>query len=248
MTRGEAAGVSAARDGVPDGLRIPGLLLVAAGVATVLLVHWMVVYWVPTEAEQGIVQRIFYIHVPAAWTTFVAFGVVALASAAYLWLEDERADAAAVAAAEGGLVFGAIMLISGPLWGRIAWGTYWTWEPRLTLTLLLWFTYLGYFLIRGSVANPRKGRRFAAVVAIIGSLNIPLIHVSVTWFRSLHPEPVVIKPEGPTLHPDMLATLLTSLAGFTMLFFGLFLFRYSVELVSRRSGPTGTRLASEVST
>ena len=208
----------------------------------------MVVYWVPTEAEQGIVQRIFYIHVPAAWTTFVAFGVVALASAAYLWLEDERADAAAVAAAEGGLVFGAIMLISGPLWGRIAWGTYWTWEPRLTLTLLLWFTYLGYFLIRGSVANPRKGRRFAAVVAIVGSLNIPLIHVSVTWFRSLHPEPVVIKPEGPTLHPDMLATLLTSLAGFTMLFFGLFLFRYSVELVSRRSGPTGTRLASEVST
>lgn len=248
MTRGEAAGVSVARDSVPDGLRIPGLLLVAAGVATVLLVHWMVVYWVPTEAEQGIVQRIFYIHVPAAWTTFVAFGVVALASAAYLWLEDERADAAAVAAAEGGLVFGAIMLISGPLWGRIAWGTYWTWEPRLTLTLLLWFTYLGYFLIRGSVANPRKGRRFAAVVAIIGSLNIPLIHVSVTWFRSLHPEPVVIKPEGPTLHPDMLATLLTSLAGFTMLFFGLFLFRYSVELVSRRSGPTGTRLASEVST
>lgn len=248
MRRGEAAGVSAARDGVPDGLRIPGLLLVAAGVATVLLVHWMVVYWVPTEAEQGIVQRIFYIHVPAAWTTFVAFGVVALASAAFLWLEDERADAAAVAAAEGGLVFGAIMLISGPLWGRIAWGTYWTWEPRLTLTLLLWFTYLGYFLIRGSVANPRKGRRFAAVVAIVGSLNIPLIHVSVTWFRSLHPEPVVIKPEGPTLHPDMLATLLTSLAGFTMLFFGLFLFRYSVELVSRRSGPTGTRLASEVST
>lgn len=248
MRRGEAAGVSVARDSVPDGLRIPGLLLVAAGVATVLLVHWMVVYWVPTEAEQGIVQRIFYIHVPAAWTTFVAFGVVALASAAYLWLEDERADAAAVAAAEGGLVFGAIMLISGPLWGRIAWGTYWTWEPRLTLTLLLWFTYLGYFLIRGSVANPRKGRRFAAVVAIIGSLNIPLIHVSVTWFRSLHPEPVVIKPEGPTLHPDMLATLLTSLAGFTMLFFGLFLFRYSVELVSRRSGPTGTRLASEVST
>lgn len=225
-----------------------GLVLVAAGVATILLMHWMVVFWVPTEASQGIVQRIFYIHVPAAWTTFLAFGVVALASAAYLWLEDERADAAAVAAAEGGLVFGAIMLISGPLWGRIAWGTYWTWEPRLTLTLLLWFTYLGYFLIRGSVANPRKGKRFAAVVAILGSLNIPLIHVSVVWFRSLHPEPVVIKADGPTLHPDMLATLLTSVAGFTMLFFGLFLLRYAVELLDRRPERGATRLASEVST
>ena len=227
--------------------RITGLALVAAGVATILVTHWMMAFWVPTEATQGIVQRIFYVHVPAAWTMFIAVAIVAPASAAYLWLKDERADAAAVAAAEGALIFGTIMLITGPLWGRIAWGTYWTWEPRLTLTLLLWFTYLGYFLVRSSVADPRRGRRFAAVVAIVGSLNIPLIHVSVEMFRSLHPGPVVVKPEGPSLPFDMLTTLLTTWAGFIMLFLGLFTFRYAVERLRRRTlagdaGETGGAL------
>ena len=230
-----------AREGMRNGQGDVGRLghlgfgLAAAGIATILLVHWMVVFWVSTEATQGVVQRIFYVHVAAAWTTFLAVTVAALASAVYLWLEDERGDVAAVAAAEAALVFGAIMLLTGPLWGRIAWGTYWTWEPRLTLTLLLWFTFLGYFLIRGSVANPRRGRRFAAVVAIVGALSLPLNHVSVVWFRSLHPEPVVIRTEGPSLPPDMLATLLTSVAGFTMLFVGLFTLRYAIERLSRQT-------------
>ena len=92
-------------------------------------------------------------------------------------------------------MFATIMLTTGPLWGRIAWGTYWTWEPRLTLTLLLWFIFLGYFMVRSSTENPEKGKRFAAVVAIVGALDIPFIHLSVLWFRSLHPQPVVMKPE-----------------------------------------------------
>ena len=220
--------------------RITGLALVTAGVATFMVTQWMMAFWVPTEAAQGVVQRIFYVHVPAAWTMFIAVAIVALASAAYLWLKDERADAAAVAAAEGALIFGAIMLISGPLWGRIAWGTYWQWEPRLTLTLLLWFTYVGYFLVRGSVADPRRGKRLAAVVAVVGSLNIPLIHVSVEMFRSLHPGPVVIKPAGPSLPIEMLVTLLTAWAGFIMLFLGLFTFRYAVERLRRRPMPATT--------
>lgn len=211
-----------------------GFGLAAAGITAILVVHWMMAFWVPTEAAQGVVQRIFYIHVPAAWTTFVAVGLAALASLAFLWLEDERWDATAVAAAEGALVFGAIMLLTGPLWGRIAWGTYWTWEPRLTLTLLMWFMYVGYFLVRESVASPARARRFASVVAVIGSLNIPLIHVSPDWFPSLHPQAVVIKPDGPDLPADMLITLLTSLAGFTMLFFGLFTLRYAIIILHRQ--------------
>ena len=232
----------------PRAARVVGLVLTAAGVAAILVAHWMVAFWVPTEASMGVVQRIFYVHVPAAWTTFLAFGMSALASAAYLWLRDERADAAAAAAAEGGLVFGAVMLTSGPLWARIAWGTYWEWEPRLTLTLILWLTYVGYFLVRGSVADPRRGRRLAAVVAVAGALNIPLVHVSVNWFRSLHPGAVVIKPDGPTLHPDMLTTLLVSTAGFVCLFLGLLWFRYraglALALGDAQAGGSGDRGAS----
>ena len=211
------------------GLRRAGTALAALGLLGLGLVYWLSFFWVSTEASQGIAQRIFYVHPPAAWTTFLAFGIAALTSGMYLWLRDERLDWAAQSAAEGGMVFGAIMLTTGPLWGRIAWGTYWTWEPRLTLTLLLWFIFLGYFMVRSSTDNPEQGKRFSAVVAIAGALLIPFIHLSVVWFRSLHPEPVVIKPEGPTLPADMLTLLLTSLGVFMTLFAGLFMLRYALE-------------------
>ncbi len=210
-----------------------GPAMALLGVALSVLVLWMVFFWVPTETNQGVIQRIFYMHVPAAWVAFMAFGVVAFASAVYLWLGDERADMAAVAAAEGGIIFTGVVLLTGPLWGKIAWGTYWTWEPRLTLTLLLFFIYVGYFMVRAATENPEKGKRFAAVVGIVGALDIPLIHVSVLWFRSLHPEPVVLKAEGPTLHPDMLTTLLMGFLSFTVLFVGLLILRYGLERAQR---------------
>jgi heme exporter protein C len=211
------------------GIRRAGMALAVLGLLGLGLVYWLSFFWVSTEASQGIVQRIFYVHPPAAWTSFFAFGIAALTSAMYLWLRDERLDWAAQSAAEGGMVFGTIMLITGPLWGKIAWGTYWTWEPRLTLTLLLWFIFLGYFMVRRSTENPDQGKRFSAVVAIVGSLLIPFIHLSVVWFRSLHPEPVVITPEGPSLPGEMLTLLLTSVGVFTMLFTGLFMLRYALE-------------------
>ena len=214
-------------------IRWTGVVLGVLGLALVLVVQWEVFFWVSTERTMGVVQRIFYVHVPSAWVAFFAFGIVAVCGAVYLWLKDDRLDMAAVAAAEGGMLFTTIVLLTGPLWGRVAWGTWWTWEPRLTLTLLLWFIYLGYFLVRATTENSERGKRFAAVVGIVGALDIPLIHVSVQFFRSLHPEPVVIKPEGPTLPGDMLTTLFTGFAAFTFVFLAFFLFRYGLERMRR---------------
>ncbi len=210
-----------------------GARLVLAGVTVMLVAHWMVFFWVSTEASMGIIQRINYVHVPAAWITELAFGVTALCSCVYLWLRDDRADAAAVVAAEGGLYFAVILLVAGPLWGKVAWGAYWTWEPRLTLTLLLFFIFLGYFMVRGYAADSERGKRMAAVVAIVGALDIPLIHMSVYWFRSLHPEPVFLRPSGPTAASEMTATLLVALAAYSLVFLGLFALRYGVETVER---------------
>lgn len=211
-------------------IRWMATVLGVLGVAGVLVLHWLIFFWVGTERTMGIVQRIFYVHVPSAWVTFLAFGITALCGAAYLWLRDERLDWAAQSAAEGGLVFGAIMLTSGPLWAAYAWGTPWTWEPRLTLTLLMWFVFVGYFLVRASAEDRQAGKRMAAVIGVLGALLIPLVHVSVLWFPSLHPQPVVLNvEEGPTLDGDMLITLMTGLLAFTLIFFSVFCLRYGLE-------------------
>jgi hypothetical protein len=115
-----------------------------------------------------------------------------------------------------------------------AWGAWWVWEPRLTLTLLLWFIYLGYFILRGATESPERGKRFAAILGIVGAVDIPLIHVSVNWFRSQHPQPVILRPEGPTAAPEIVQTLLVSLLAFTLLFFALLLFRYGLEVLRQR--------------
>jgi heme exporter protein C len=220
-----------------------GLSVLAA--ATMLGAFWMIFFYAPTEREMGIVQRIFYVHVPSAWVAFLAFGIVALCSLGFLWLRDERLDAIALASAELGTVFTTNVLITGPLWGKVAWGAWWVWEPRLTLTLLLWFIYIGYFMVRNATENPDKGKRFAAVLGIVGAVDIPLIHMSVQWFRSQHPQPVIMKPEGPTADPAIVQTLLVSLLAFTLAFFALLLYRYGLERVRMRAQGLFYRAALE---
>ena len=212
-----------------------GATLAVLGGATLLGALWMIFFYAPTERSMGLVQRIYYVHVPSAWVAFLAFGIVALCSVGYLWLRDERLDAIAVSAAELGLVFTTVVLLTGPLWGKIAWGAWWVWEPRLTLTLILWFIYVGYFLLRGATENPQRGKRFAAVLGIVGAVDIPLIHVSVNWFRSQHPEAVVLRADGPRAAPEIVHTLLVSFLAFTLVFFALLLYRYALERLNARA-------------
>lgn len=216
------------------GAATAGVLVALAGTALVVVQLWLIWFWVPTEALQGVVQRIFYLHVPSAWVAFMAFFIVALCSAMYLWLRDDRFDRAAVSAGEGGLIFTTIVLVTGPLWGKVAWGAWWVWDARLTLTLLLWFIYVGYFMVRSATDDPERGKRFAAVVGIVGAVDIPLIHLSVLWFRTQHPQPVVLRVDGPTLDPAMGVVLAVGFLAFTLLFFGLLTLRYRLETAARQ--------------
>ncbi len=150
----------------------------------------------PNEVNQGPVQRIFYIHVPSAWTAFMAFLLVALSSIAYLVSRDRRWDIYAHACAEVGILFCTIVLITGPIWAKPIWGVWWTWDARLTLTLILWFIYLAYLMIRAQDIEAEKKARYSAVLAIVGAVSIPINHFSVVWWRTIHPKPVVITGKG----------------------------------------------------
>jgi heme exporter protein C len=189
-------------------------------------------YFTPLEVRQGAAQKIFYIHVPAAWVAFLAFGLVALASAIYLWLRDQRLDQFAESSAEVGVVFTTVVLITGPLWAKPIWGTYWAWwDVRLVSTLFLWFIYVSYIVLRGAVESPDMRARYSAVLGILGALLIPFIHLSVYLFATMHPRPIVGKPSAPSLPNEMLLTLFISLIAFTLLYLAFVRtrYRYAVE-------------------
>ena len=185
-------------------------------------------YFTPLEAKQGAAQKIFYIHVPAAWVAFLAFFLVAVASGVYLWLRDPRLDRFAESSAEVGVVFTTVVLITGPLWAKPIWGTYWAWwDVRLISTLFLWFIYVAYIVLRGAIESPELRARYSAVLGILGALLIPFIHLSVYLFATMHPMPIVGKPSSPSLPREMLITLMLSLASFTLLYIAFVRARYS---------------------
>jgi heme exporter protein C len=207
-----------------------GLTVSLVALAGLAAVYVLALGYAPVEARQGMAQKIFYLHVPAAWCALMAFSLVGLSSGLYLWLHDPRLDRFAASSAEVGVAFSAVMLTTGPIWAKPIWGTWWTWDARLTLTLFLFFLFVGYLALRASVHDPAERARFSAVVGILGMLLVPFIHLSVYLFRTLHPQPVVLKPSAPSLPPEMLRTLLISMAVFTLLYVGLVTLRYGLAM------------------
>jgi heme exporter protein C len=207
-----------------------GLVLSTIALIGLALVYLIALRYTPVEARQGLAQKIFYVHVPAAWCALLAFSLVGLASILYLWLRDARLDRFAAASAEVGVVFSAIMLTTGPIWAKPIWGTWWTWDARLTLTLFLFFLFVGYLALRAALLDPAERARFSAVVGILGLLLVPFIHLSVYLFRTLHPQPIVLKPSAPSLPPEMLRTLLLSTVVFMLLYLGFVTARYGLAL------------------
>ena len=172
----------------------------------------------PREATQGNVQRIMYLHVPSVWVAYLAFAVVLVASIVYLVRRAEAADRLAHASAEVGVLFTGLTIATGSIWGKPTWGTWWTWDARLTTVSILFVMYLGYLLLRGMIEDRERGARFAAVLGIVAAFNIPLVHFSVYWWRTLHQPPSVLKPGAATMPPAILAALLVNVVAFTLLY------------------------------
>ncbi|HEY9382884.1 MAG TPA: cytochrome c biogenesis protein CcsA [Gemmatimonadales bacterium] len=213
-----------------------GLYVTTLGLLGLAGVYVLALRYTPMERFQGLPQKIFYVHVPAAWCALLAFSLVGIASALFLWLRDPRLDLFAESAAEVGLVFSVVMLTTGPLWGKPVWNTWWTWDARLTFTLILFFLFLGYRALRGALQDPDERARFSAVVGIMGLVLVPFVHLTVYLFRTLHPQPIVLKPSAPSLPDEMLRTLLVSVVVYTVLLLGFLMTRYGLGTQARLKG------------
>ncbi|MGH9465729.1 MAG: cytochrome c biogenesis protein [Terriglobales bacterium] len=215
-------------------LRIRSHWVFAATLALLLVALWWALKGAPTEATMGTIQRIFYYHVPAALTAFLAFILNALASLAYLIRRSPKADALAVSFAEVGLAFLTINLITGPIWAHPVWGVWWVWGPRLTLTLALWVMFASYLILRQLTPPGTLQPRLAAALAIFFAVDVPIDYMAIRWWRTQHPAPVLMGGPNSGLAPRMLIALLISMAAFLALMGCLVWLRYRQELARNR--------------
>lgn len=209
----------------------PGRLTTALGALAFLLLAattYLALFYAPTDRIQGDAQRIFYFHVPIAWVGFLAVGVVGGASILYLWRRSEVWDRIARASAEIGVVFTTLMLITGSIWAKPIWNTWWQWDPKLTTSLILWLVYVGYLMVRSYITDTRQAARAAAVVGIVGTLDVPIIYKAADWWRAIHPS-AVVSTDGAKMPGEMVQVLLLSLVAFTLLYVFLMLVRVQAE-------------------
>jgi heme exporter protein C len=204
-----------------------GRVLIGASSATVLAALGMVFLYAPREATMGDVQRIFYFHVASAWVGFVAFFITCVASIIYLVQRQRRWDILALCSAEIGATFIAMTIVTGSLWAKPVWGTYWTWEPRLTVSAVQLLIYVAYGILRASVDNPGRKARFAAVYGIVAFATVPLSWFAIRWWRTIHPD--ILTGEGMAITARMVHTLLASLAAFSLLYATLLRLRMRLE-------------------
>ncbi len=186
---------------------------------------YLIFFYAPLEKNMGIIQKIFYFHIASAWVGFLALFIVFLASIGYLWKRRPVFDNIARASAEIGTIFITMVLVTGPLWARPIWNTWWTWDPRLTTTLVLWFMYLAYIVLQSGGEGENR-QRLSAIYGIIAFINVPLVFFSIRWWRTIHP--VVISSSGMNLSGKMIVTLVFSIFTFTVLYLNLLLLRTDI--------------------
>jgi heme exporter protein C len=224
---------------------VAALVLLLAGLYLGLLGSEAPAYRVGQELRACPVCRIFYLHVALAWVAFLAFFVVFVASILFLRTNRGAYDRLARSSAEIGVVFTSLVLVTGSIWARPIWGTWWTWDARLTTTLILWFIYVGYLMLRAYAGSERRGARFAAVLGIVGFVDVPIVYFSVVLWRTIHPPYVFVDEAGMALPPGMLAPLLLTLLGTMALYLALLLLRYRVERLKEEAQALRLRLAGQ---
>ncbi|MFH1756158.1 MAG: cytochrome c biogenesis protein CcsA [Candidatus Latescibacterota bacterium] len=214
---------------------LTNLILPALTFVSMMAAVYMVFIYAPVERTMGGVQKIFYFHVSCAWISFFAFFLVFIFSIAYLMRRDKKWDDFASSAAEVGILFCSLVLITGPIWAKPVWLIWWTWDPRLTLTLVLWLVYVGYMMLRRYVIDPEKKATFSAVIGVIGFIDVPLVYLSIRWWRTQHPPPVMGGGEASGLNAAMAHAFIVSMVAFTMLFFYLWWKRVTLEKLKEQT-------------
>jgi heme exporter protein C len=208
-----------------------GSIVTVVALVALAAVYVRALVFTPIERFQGPAQKIFYVHAPVAWASLLAFAVTGLMSLLYLVLKDRKLDHIAASSAEVGVALSVAMLTTGPIWGKPIWGTWWSWDARLTSTLFLFLLFVGYLVLRGAFSDIEVRARYSAVLGVMALALVPFIHVTVYWFRTLHPDPVLMKPDAPSMPGAMLVTLLSSFAVFTTLYIGFVMQRYGMSIL-----------------